>query len=167
VGNLIWYDNVHNILCSKSLTGVNQTGNLLERNENNKKVQSLWRQFDAARVSITILNILLKRKQSTTGKFTITSEVVNSSNFVLVMCVCFHLSVNILPDIFYYWFTDKWYFVCLLFYNSFCSWICMSCLASWSNQKTFKRHRAGTKTLFKITVPFQLSLPSLRGRLNE
>jgi len=31
----------------------------------------------------------------------------------------------------------------------------MSRLASWSNQKTFKRHRTGsTKTLFKITVPF-------------
>jgi len=55
--------------------------------------------------------------------------------------------------------------VCLLYYNSFNSWICMPCLASW-----FKFEKiVQSKTLFKATVPIifiQWSIESGLDRLD-
>jgi len=36
-------------------------------------------------------------------------------------------------------FTCIWHCVCLYLYNSFCSWICMSCLVSWFDEKNLSK----------------------------
>jgi len=49
--------------------------------------------------------------------------------------------------------SNMWCCVCWHFYNSLSSWICMSCVASWLDQKIVKGYWTCTKMLFKTVVP--------------
>jgi len=88
--------------------------------------------------------------------------IASVDRFYLNFVICLQLDIALLIQnsvIIWHCLSELWqciqgvtFFVDTV-YNSLSSWICMSCVASWLDQKIVKGYWTSTKTLFKIVVP--------------